>query len=179
LLWHRGELVVAGPDTVAHVATWTPKAGHAGLRFGAGVGPRVIGVPAHAVRDQRIPLSDLWPADHVRRFTEQVAASKRPVEALESIASERLRDSSPPDPIGSLLLGRLASVRRIGALAEDAGLSARQLYRRSLDALGYGPKTFARIMRMNHALDLCRAGRSAADAASVAGYADQAHFARD
>jgi AraC-type DNA-binding domain-containing proteins len=59
------------------------------------------------------------------------------------------------------------------------GLSPRQLHRRSLDAFGYGPKTLARVLRLNRALTLARAGVELADVAATTGYADQAHFARD
>ena len=59
------------------------------------------------------------------------------------------------------------------------GLNERRLHRRCLAAFGYGPKTLARILRMNRAVDLARAGTPFATVAVAAGYADQAHLARD
>ena len=65
------------------------------------------------------------------------------------------------------------------AIADRVGLSARQLQRRSTAAFGYGTKTLSRILRMQRALTLVRRGERAADSAAGAGYADQAHLARD
>jgi AraC-like DNA-binding protein len=53
------------------------------------------------------------------------------------------------------------------------------LHRRSLTAFGYGPKTLARILRLQRALALARKGVPFAETAARAGYADQAHLARD
>ncbi|MYZ40998.1 MULTISPECIES: helix-turn-helix domain-containing protein, partial [unclassified Streptomyces] len=50
---------------------------------------------------------------------------------------------------------------------------------RSLDAFGYGPKTLARVLRLQRALELVRAGEPYAEAALAAGCADQAHLARE
>ncbi|MGA8114551.1 MAG: DUF6597 domain-containing transcriptional factor, partial [Actinocatenispora sp.] len=66
LIWYDDALVVAGPDTTAHVDTGRPGARYVGLRFGSGLGPQVLGVPADALRDRRVPLDELWPAGLVR-----------------------------------------------------------------------------------------------------------------
>ena len=66
LIWADGELIVAGPDTEAHIEVSAPGACYAALRFAPGSGPAVLGVPADVVRDQRVPLSQLWPAPRVR-----------------------------------------------------------------------------------------------------------------
>ncbi|MGH3680741.1 MAG: AraC family transcriptional regulator, partial [Natronosporangium sp.] len=49
----------------------------------------------------------------------------------------------------------------------------------SLAAFGYGPKLLARILRFRHATGLAAAGLRFAEVAAVAGYADQAHLARE
>lgn len=53
------------------------------------------------------------------------------------------------------------------------------MHRRSLTAFGYGPKTLARVLRLQRALALARAGVPYADTAARTGFADQAHLARD
>ena len=63
------------------------------------------------------------------------------------------------------------------ALADELGLSERQLRRRFHAAAGYGPKTLQRVLRFRRFLagprdDLARA-------ALEAGYADQPHLARE
>ncbi|WP_461029927.1 helix-turn-helix domain-containing protein, partial [Streptomyces sparsus] len=55
----------------------------------------------------------------------------------------------------------------------------RQLHRRAVRAFGYGPKTLARVLRLERALTLARAGLPFARVAADAGYADQAHLARE
>ena len=43
----------------------------------------------------------------------------------------------------------------------------------------YGPKTLARVLRLQRALGLARGGVPYAETAARAGFADQAHLARD
>nr|WP_223188516.1 helix-turn-helix transcriptional regulator [Streptomyces sp. TRM68416] len=175
LLWHRERLLVAGPDTRAHVSDgeggdWT------GLRFFPGAAPGFLGVPAHEVRDRRVDLTDLWPAGEVRRLRDRVAGAPDPMTALEDAVLER---AQPPDPQLHHLVTALGSGRPVAAVADELGLGARQLHRRSLVAFGYGPKTLARILRLQRALELARGGVPFADTAARAGFADQAHLARE
>lgn len=67
----------------------------------------------------------------------------------------------------------------VAKVAEDVGLSERQLLRRSLAAFGYGPKTLARVLRMERALVMAASGIPSAEVAASTGYADQAHLSRD
>ncbi|KIF70998.1 hypothetical protein HY68_24230, partial [Streptomyces sp. AcH 505] len=85
----------------------------------------------------------------------------------------------PPDPLLRAVVEGLDAGRTVAATAEAVGLGARQLHRRSLDAFGYGPKTLARILRLQRALALVRAGTPYAQAALDAGCTDQAHLARE
>jgi methylphosphotriester-DNA--protein-cysteine methyltransferase len=57
------------------------------------------------------------------------------------------------------------------------GIGDRQLRRRFLDAVGYGPKTLERILRFQRFLML--GGDDLARRALDAGYADQAHLTRE
>jgi AraC-like DNA-binding protein len=67
----------------------------------------------------------------------------------------------------------------VGAIADRCGLSPRHLQRRSATAFGYAPKTLQRILRLQRAVTLARAGRPFACVSAEAGYADQAHLARE
>ncbi|MGH3761597.1 DUF6597 domain-containing transcriptional factor, partial [Actinophytocola sp.] len=62
VIWHResGRLFVAGPDTRAHL-TPTQPGELVGVRFRSGRAPAALGVPAHALRDSRVDLAELWP----------------------------------------------------------------------------------------------------------------------
>lgn len=175
LLWSEGRLLVAGPDTRAHVPDG-PSVAWAGLRFYPGTAPALLGIPAHELRDRRVELAELWPTAQVRRLCARVEAAAHPTTALEELALER---AAPPDPELRRLVTALAAGRPVAEIADRLGLGARRLHRRSLTAFGYGPKTLARILRLQRALALARQGVPYADTAARAGYADQAHLARD
>ncbi|MEV7388352.1 helix-turn-helix domain-containing protein [Streptomyces sp. NPDC091215] len=175
LLWHEGRLLVAGPDTRAYVTEGVPGV-WVGLRFYPGTAPAFLGVPAHELLDQRVELIDLWPASVVRRLCARVDRADDPAAALEGIALER---AMPPDPLLSRLVEALDEGRSVSATAVELGLGTRQLHRRSLSSFGYGPKTLARVLRMQRALSLARAGVPLAETAVRAGYADQPHLSRD
>jgi AraC-like DNA-binding protein len=178
LLWNDGRLLVAGPDTRAYVTEGEANA-WAGVRFCPGTAPGYLGVPAHELRDRRVDLVDLWPAAEVRRLRGRIEAAADPVTALEDVALERAAAAEPPDPLLRRVVTALDSGRPVAATADELGLGARQLQRRCLAAFGYGPKTLARILRLQRALALARGGTALADTAAQAGYADQAHLARD
>ena len=175
LLWSGDELIVAGPDTTAYVSGGPPVS-YTGLRFAPGTAPGILGVPAHELSDRRVPLDDLWPAARVRRMTARVAGADTAGTALELLAMEL---TGPPDPGVAELVRALRTGEPVAAIAEDAGVSERQLHRRSLALFGYGPKLLARILRLQRALELARRGVPAATVAATTGYADQPHLARD
>ncbi|MER7163197.1 helix-turn-helix domain-containing protein, partial [Streptomyces lydicus] len=85
----------------------------------------------------------------------------------------------PPDGRTAAVAAALARGRPVAEVALSVALSERQLHRLSLDAFGYGPKTLARVLRLVRALDLARAEVPWAEVAARAGYADQAHLARE
>lgn len=178
LLWSEGRLLVAGPDTRAY-DPGGPPAHWAGLRFFPGTAPGCLGVPAHELRDRRVELAELWPAALVRRLRDRLDAARDPAAVLEEVALERAAVTGPPDPLLRHLVAALDAGRPVGATADELGLGARQLHRRSLAAFGYGPKTLARVLRLQRALALARAGVPFAETAARAGFADQAHLARD
>lgn len=174
-----GGLIVAGPDTRAHLSAASPGTVFTGLRLAPGTAPPLLGVPAHELRDLRAPLAAVWPDARVRRIEERIAQGAPPGRVLEDLALGELRRAVPPD---RALREVVAAVRRgtpVSGIAGRTGLSERQLHRRCLDAFGYGAKTLARVLRMNRALDLARSGTPFAEAATHAGYADQAHLTRE
>ncbi|GAA2596256.1 helix-turn-helix transcriptional regulator [Streptomyces axinellae] len=184
LLWD-GELVVAGPDTHAFESVERLGEPVTGLRLPPGAGPRVFGVRAHELRDQRVPLAAVWSGREVRELSARVAGAADPATALEAVARRRLRayERAAPDPREAALTDAVVAALRHGMsvaqVAARVGLSERQLHRRCLDAFGYGAKTLARILRLRTALRLATAGTPLATTALRAGYADQAHFARE
>ncbi|MEF9907357.1 helix-turn-helix domain-containing protein [Streptomyces sp. P9-A2] len=180
LLWHDGRLLVAGPDTHAHLTEGGTSSSWAGIRFHPGTAPALLGVPAHELRDRRPDLTDIWPTAEVRRATARVNAAADPARGLEDLALRRAAEAvTPPDPVLRHVVAALDAGRPVAKTADELGLSARQLHRRSLTAFGYGPKTLARILRFRRALALARGGTPYAETATRTGYADQAHLSRD
>jgi AraC-like DNA-binding protein len=175
-----GRVFVAGPDTRAHLSRVAPAAHIVGVRFRPGAGAAVLGVPLHELRDGRTTLADLW-GDAGRRLEDELAAAatdERRVRVLLAAVAARRR--ALPDPIVAAAAGRLQrrSRLRVGALADDLGLSERQLLRRFDHAVGYGPKVLARVLRLQRLLDVA-GDAGLAWAAQAAGYADQAHMSAE
>lgn len=164
VIWADGALLVAGPDTAAHVVTDRPGARYVGLRFGPGTGPMVFGVPAHELRDQRVPLADLWPGAEARRLAERAGEAADVLARLGAVLEEEAarRLGTAPRRVDAALVGAVVEGVRAGLpvarIAADAGVGERRLHRRCLDAFGYGPRTLGRILRMNRAVDLARGG---------------------
>ncbi|MFJ2636291.1 helix-turn-helix domain-containing protein [Streptomyces sp. NPDC093221] len=178
LIWYDGGLLVAGPDTRAFVADDAPGGSYAGLRFAPGLGPLVLGVPARELRDRRVPLDALWPAARAGRLADRLGG-RDAAAVLDAWAVTRLGAAGPVDPLPGGVARALAAGRPVGAIAAGTGLGERQLRRRCEAAFGYGPKTLGRVLRLQRALELARGGTAFAQVAAVAGYADQAHLARE
>jgi AraC-like DNA-binding protein len=85
------------------------------------------------------------------------------------------RAGSRPDPLIRAAVAALDRPHaRVAAVAAELGVSARQLQRRVTDAVGYGPKTLARVLRFRRLQALPAA--PLVELALEAGYADQAHM---
>jgi AraC-like DNA-binding protein len=180
------ELHVAGPDTRPWPVRRQPGAVAVGVRFHPGAAPALLGPPASALRDLRVGPGDLW-GRAGRELAERVGEAASPAARLEAMVAglaARAGDAAPPDPLVAASVAWLerdpAAAGRVGALGPAVGLGERQLRRRFLDGVGYGPKTLARVLRFQRLLALLtddRAGRpTLAEAATLAGYADQAHM---
>jgi AraC-like DNA-binding protein len=174
LIWSAAGILVAGPDTGPLPAVMRPGDAVAAVRFGPGTAPPVLGVPADAIRDGRVPLRELWGGE-ADRLAAAVAAAPDPRAALTAAVRARMR---PADPLVAAVVAGVAR-RSVRDVADGLGISERQLRRRSLAAFGYGPKTLQRVLRFQRALRLARAGEPLAGAAFAAGYADQAHLAHE
>lgn len=79
------------------------------------------------------------------------------------------------DPLVRTAVVALGAPRaRVGSVAAELGLSARQLHRCVRDAAGYGPKMLQRVLRFRRLQALPPA--PLVELALDAGYADQAHM---
>ncbi|MFR9751331.1 helix-turn-helix domain-containing protein [Nocardia sp. 004] len=179
LIWAPGRLIVAGPDTRAHYPVVSEGEQYTGIRFFPGTAPALLGVPAHQVRNLRLDLAELWPAAVVRALIGRLEVAADRAMALEDIVLCRAADAEPADPLMRQVVAGLGAGLSVPAVAAAAGLGERTLRRRSMAAFGYGPKTLARVLRLQRALTVARGGMPLADTAIMAGFADQAHLSRE
>jgi len=178
-----GRLVVAGPATTATIAPATPGQRRVGLRFRVGAAGAALGVSAAELLDLGLPLTELW-GRAGQRLEDRVAAAPT-TEARIAVLARGVADRLPPPEAADREVRRAAAVLTYGGRAGDARraahLSERQLRRRFDQAVGYGPATLARVQRFQRFL--AQAQRTPAvplaRLAADAGYADQAHLARE
>lgn len=173
LIWAGERLVIAGPDTSARVVTLAAASRLIGVRLRPGAAGAVLGVPASELCDLSPDAADVVGKDFAAALLEALSLEQDP-HALMLRAVER-RGVREPDPLVSaavLALGRPRA--RVGSVAAELGVSARQLQRRIGDAVGYGPKTLQRVLRFRRIQALAPA--PLAELALEAGYADQSHM---
>jgi len=171
-------VLAAGPDTGPAPSTLRAGETIVGVRFRPGAAPPVLGWPANELRDQRVPLEDLG----VKSFRAALEAgvAKKDLTPLVDAVGRRLTDAPPPDPVVQQAIAELAGGARVTDLPARLFLSERQLRRRFHAAVGYGPKVFERVLRLQRLLALAPATPgSLARLAAEAGYADHAHMAAE
>jgi len=177
IVWTRGELVVAGPATRPDLAPATPGQGRCGVRFRVGAAGAALGMPASELLDEVVPLAEIWGADG-RRLEARVALADRPVDALVAGVYDRVAGEGD-DLVREAVFRLRGGEDSVQRLARATAISERQLRRRFERGVGYGPRTLRRVLRFQRFLGLAHGGGSLARLAADAGYADQAHLARD
>jgi AraC-like DNA-binding protein len=144
-----------------------------GARLRPGAAGGVLGLPASELRDNSPDAADVLGRDVAEALLERLAAGSDPYEVL--LRALDLRGVGAPDPLVRAAVVALGRPRaRVGAVAAELGVSARQLQRRLTDAVGYGPKMLARVLRFRRLQQLSPA--PLVELALDAGYADQAHM---
>ncbi len=200
ILWDGADLVVAGPDTGPVGVIARPDGFYVGIRFRPGLAPTVLGRPASDLLDLRVAAVDVLGRDRAERLADRLVSERtrtRPesgeslrtlVVELEEAIVDWLPQSAPPDPLVEATVAALGRRRgptgaaaSVAGLADDLGVSERQLLRRCQAAVGYGPKTLDRVLRFRRFLALAEARPHAglARLAVDAGYADQPHLNRE
>jgi AraC-like DNA-binding protein len=187
LIWAAdGKVVVAGPQRRPLGRPLPPELVVVGVRFPLGIGPPLLGVPAHELADMHVSLEaiDARPAALLLR---DLLPIEDPSEAHTRIAqavARRVDSYRPADPVvrraAALLEEPGARVERV---ADEVAVSERQLQRRFREFVGYGPKTLQRILRFQRLLGALELGREQTGGlgriAATLGYSDQAHLTRE
>jgi AraC-like DNA-binding protein len=183
VIWDGNHVFVAGPDTAP--SSVVPEAPlFVGLRFRPGVGPSFLGIPAVELRDRRVDLALLsTDAGNLADTLAHTSSLEQAAALLETWALHRLPDIEQPDPVvrAAARLWRAGRPRATPTwLAEQASISERQLHRRFVAAVGYGPKLLQRVLRFQAFLAVCGSPTPRlAELAYEVGYADQAHLTRE
>jgi methylphosphotriester-DNA--protein-cysteine methyltransferase len=174
LIWLADrELVIAGADTRPRQVRLAARTHTAGIRLRPGAAGAVLGLPASELRDLLCPASSVW-GEQASALEEALAAA-RPQQRLELLSAAVDRRRAEPDELVVAAARHLAGTgSRVGEVAIELGISERQLHRRTLAAVGYGPKMLARVARLRRLVAL--RGQPLAWRALEAGYASQAHM---
>jgi AraC-like DNA-binding protein len=168
VVWRQGEgTTLAGPDTAARLVSPAPGEVLVGMRFLPGAAGGALGAPVDELRDVHVDVGEV---DRAFDVDGELAPDDVAARFVSAAAGRR------PDPIVVEAARRL-SRQSIGTLADDLAISERQLRRRFQAAVGYGPKTLARVLRFRRFVDaIDRGDTNLARLALDAGYADQAHM---
>ncbi|WP_405057408.1 AraC family transcriptional regulator [Kribbella sp. NBC_01505] len=162
-----------------------------GVRFHPGTAPPLPAVLDDLV-DQHLSLADLW-GHTVDRLVEAMAQATTPERALLYLQAHLLNEFRAADGLDPLVGAAVQALMpwrplTIDTVATQLALSASQLRRRCLQAVGTTPKVLQRTLRFQGFLALAQAGATpsghrgldgTAGLAIDAGYADQAHLSRE
>jgi AraC-like DNA-binding protein len=168
-----GEATVVGPTMNVALHPLVPGTHLRGLRFRTEALSAALRLPGVEIRDEVVPLSAVLPDRAARQVTEAVWAGRFP---------EPLRPA-PVDPRVRHAVRRLwRSEVEVPAVAGEIGVTERHLRRLLLDHTGIGPKSVQRVGRFQRFLRAAEVDSplwTLAALAAEAGYADQAHLARE
>jgi methylphosphotriester-DNA--protein-cysteine methyltransferase len=173
LIWvAERRLTIAGADTGPRLVDLPAGALSSGIRLRTSAAGALLGLPASELRDRQVAAAAVLAG---LAELEEALAGAEPARRLELLGAAVARRRAEPDPLVRAAARRLSAPgARVAAVAADLGVSERGLHRRTLAAVGYGPKVLARVARLRRLIALADAplARRALDA----GYASQAHM---
>ncbi len=162
-----------------------------GVRFQPGTAPPLPAVLDDLV-DQRLGLDELRgsPVEPLVEATAGAGTPERALACLQGRLLHEFRTTVRVDPLVGEAVRALMPWHpvNIDTLASHLALSASQLRRRCLHAVGMTPKVLQRTLRFQGFLALAQAGATATGRAGAdgmaglavdVGYADQAHLSRE
>jgi AraC-like DNA-binding protein len=178
----RERAYVVGAMTRPVVVEREGRARFLGVRFRPGRAAAALGIAACELTNARIPLSDIW--RDVEVFVERVAEAgslAEQVAALDDALVKRLVRAGRRPPEVDLAVARILSTGGtvwVQSLSETVGRTRQHLARAFAHHVGLSPKTLARVVRAQAAVDgLRRAPVISYSALALdLGYYDQAHL---
>jgi AraC-like DNA-binding protein len=179
------QLTVTGPQAEPTTSRLEPGTTIVGVRYRLGAAASSIGVPASELVNKSVSLQQLWgpPAVALADRLAGIRAPQLAASVLEMAIAKRSDVDAYRDRVVLAAVDRLQPWHDTGSgnPLSDLFISPRQLRRRFLVALGYGPRTLRRVLRFQGFLALSNAHREIGlgELAHAAGYADQAHLTRE
>jgi AraC-like DNA-binding protein len=143
---------------------------------------RVFGHAIGALTSRMVDVADVL-GDDGARLRERIGSAaswEERFDAAEDFVARRAVHEPSPE-IAHALRGLARGGVRVGEVARDIGWSRQRLHQRFRAELGLGPKPVARMLRFSRARRIAMRGDAQgwAGIAIAAGYADQAHLARE
>ncbi|ACU73015.1 transcriptional regulator, AraC family [Catenulispora acidiphila DSM 44928] len=185
---HDGDLIAVGPRSQAAYFPGKELPLCIRARMRPGTARQLLGVPVNELRDQSVPLTDLW-GERATRLQDRLNELTSPDPILRGIENALLETAENAENVKNaadsrdLVLGQAlealsTTTEHFAALARRLWVSERHLRDLFTDRVGLSPKHFARIQRVRTVLD--RAGSTKwAQIASDTGYYDQSHMTAD
>jgi AraC-like DNA-binding protein len=179
LMWFADTgLQVAGPDTGPHPASLAGGLLIVAVRFLPGAGGPAFRQSLAELCDARVDAVDVIGAPALA-----VHGALDPDEALRRLLAltRHLVDAGPPDALVRAAATHLALPgATVDEVTRALAISPRHLRRRTVEAVGYGPKRLQRVLRFQQVLTALDTGTAdLAGLAATLGYTDQAHLTTD
>lgn len=181
LLWTESGFMIAGPDRTAAFPPMRPGATILGLRFKPGIARHLLRCDLDALTGEVVAFDDLRPGGFNAQHERLLAADgpMKRLRLLQDIFVAEMSDLPTMCPDAAALEALCMRLPAEG-LAAALGVTERTLRRISTAEFGYGPKTLARILRLQKLLGrIGERDTALAELAAETGFADQAHMSRD
>jgi AraC-like DNA-binding protein len=177
------EWVLRGPLLHPDERHFTVPATLVGIRLQPGVAFLLSGVPAHTMLNRRLALNEMAGFHDLVSDTPRQLTPEGCIDALQSFLLRRL-DHARLHPTVSAALHEIERAHgsvRAADVAARCHVSARHLHRLMRVWVGYGPKSYANVIRFQMTLHEMENAprRTAAALASANGYFDQSHLTLD
>lgn len=177
---------VSGPSTLAHRSQLIPGARYYGIRLRAGAAGSIFRTDIAQFRDVFGPVSEPMPDAFctLAARLESAPAGRDILHTMHDAAMEIVAVAAPIDRPVHDYCSAIMQANGMGALADLASqlpISERHLRRKFAYQCGLSAKEFARLRRARHAclVMLHSPQDGLAQAATRAGFSDQAHMTRE
>lgn len=178
-----GPCVVGGPRTAYYAREVGGASRSLGLQLAPAASRLLFGVPAEELAGRHVDLEELWPG-RARRLRERLLDTPEGRARIALVEAELVRLLPAPVTMHPAVAEALCGIARglpIARIVRACGWSHRRVTESFRREIGIGPKRYARLLRFQRLLERVRREpeKSWTELALDAGYADQAHMARE